>query len=342
MKSYLVYSKVVRLTQIIVLTVTTLTFYSSAFSNQISFSRVAPMPNGCAVVYGNLGLGSSDFLLKQCTSSWKVIKTFDIGHISQLQFVSNDTAWGISGTKLIKLKLRKNNATFEIIQPKVIEIGLDDLYFANANVGWACGRNGTILKTTDAGRSWRLTETNIGHDLSEIRFNRRGFGWSTWKPKVSQSGNSGFIISEDWGRTWKEGTSASLPRFSTAFFSSIFHGCAIVSRTELSCTFDGKKWRDIELNAENRAALYLMNSRIGWSVGSSIIQTMDGGKTWTYSLQHPNETTRAYQGLFLSGVIFTTKNDGWAWGLTSVFRTYDQGRSWSKVSEKWLGEMSKL
>jgi photosystem II stability/assembly factor-like uncharacterized protein len=55
---------------------------------------------------------------------------------------------------------------------------LHNLYFLNENLGWVCGFEGTILKTTDGGINW--TSHNLGtlDDVHAIYFKDSQIGWA--------------------------------------------------------------------------------------------------------------------------------------------------------------------
>jgi hypothetical protein len=63
--------------------------------------------------------------------------------------------------------------------------------------GWACGRNGTIIRTPDAGVHWTLQPTNVDTTLFDIEFG------DTLRGMVA--GNSVVLYTTDGGNTWVRG-----------------------------------------------------------------------------------------------------------------------------------------
>jgi photosystem II stability/assembly factor-like uncharacterized protein len=56
------------------------------------------------------------------------------------------------------------------------EGGIAGLSFLNADKGWACGYNGTILKTFNGGTSWEAENSGINSAIGElVIFNNSGF-----------------------------------------------------------------------------------------------------------------------------------------------------------------------
>ena len=50
--------------------------------------------------------------------------------------------------------------------------------FLNDSVGWVVGDQGAILKTIDAGETWSMQGTNVGHDLWSVSFVDENHGWA--------------------------------------------------------------------------------------------------------------------------------------------------------------------
>lgn len=122
-------------------------------------------------------------------------------------------------------------ANFSLIYTPGVDMSgqsLFDIYFTDANNGYACSGNGKILKTTDAGVSWTLTSTSISN-LRQIEFigtdtgfvcgsggklmrtNNAGGIWTEWQTPYGVSLNS---ISYAGGYIWTGGSSTILMRSS--------------------------------------------------------------------------------------------------------------------------------
>jgi len=73
----------------------------------------------------------------------------------------------------------------------------EDLFsvtFPAGTDGWACGRFGTVLHTSDGGKTWVRQDTQTDYTLSSIHFTDNKNGWAV--------GDEGAIIhTEDGGKT---------------------------------------------------------------------------------------------------------------------------------------------
>src|SRR3990172_4655700 len=54
---------------------------------------------------------------------------------------------------------------------------LYDVYFINTQTGWACGNNGTIVKTTNGGNNWFGQTSGITFPLRSIHFVNANIGY---------------------------------------------------------------------------------------------------------------------------------------------------------------------
>jgi photosystem II stability/assembly factor-like uncharacterized protein len=296
------------------------------------------MKNGCVLVYGGLesSFAGREFFIQECESSWKILKTFKgIGYIKKMHFVSENSAWAIIGGSLVRFEFDIEGPVVTVVKRDNDELYLEDLFFINESIGWACGKDGLILRTTDGGQTWKEFESGTNAYLYKIRFADSNFGWALGRPNDAGEDIDGYLVTKDSGQNWAKISLPDNGDFSSVYFTSLIHGCGIASRSEILCTVDGKYWNSIQIADENRGEIFFTDSKDGWIVGTSIMKTTNGGRTWKYSLQHKDKETRKYQGLFLDDIYFANEKEGWAWGLTSVYKTQNKGKTWQKISDEW-------
>jgi photosystem II stability/assembly factor-like uncharacterized protein len=87
------------------------------------------------------------------------------------------------------------------------------------------------------------------------------------------------------------------------------------------------KKRDPENQYEALLDIFFVNKNVGYAVGglskSSIIKTLDGGKTWIEQDPGPY--------YYLRSVYFTDEQDGWAVGsYNAILHTTDGGKNWNR------------
>lgn len=82
-------------------------------------------------------------------------------------------------------------------QPRSSGISSDllDIDFISDSIAIAVGKNGTILKSTDAGLNWMLKQSNTVNDLNAVAMHSSCFG-------IAVGNNATVLITNDCGDTW--------------------------------------------------------------------------------------------------------------------------------------------
>ena len=159
-------------------------------------------------------------------------------------FVDRKTGW-IVGERGTILHTGDGGHTWQPQLPKAFErIDFEDelenpppsLYgvaFTNHNRGWACGIDGTIIRTTDGGSTWELLPSKTDMTLYTV-FIKWGRGWI-----VGDKGT--YLTSSDGGNTWEAPEEAIKSRqpFRDLFFSSPLKGWAVGAAGSVIHTTDG-------------------------------------------------------------------------------------------------------
>ncbi len=86
----------------------------------------------------------------------------------------------------------------DLIEKGIMSINLYDVFFADGLSGWIVGDYGTVLHTTDGGKSWNLSQCGSFPALYSVFFKNKQEGWT-----VGQNGF--FLKTTDGGRNWKNG-----------------------------------------------------------------------------------------------------------------------------------------
>jgi photosystem II stability/assembly factor-like uncharacterized protein len=211
---------------------------------------------------------------------------------------------------------------------------LKSVYFTDEQTGYACGEQGTLLKTIDGGNQWVLQDAGTDNSLNSVYFLNADTGYI--------SGNDGLILkTTDAGLSWQllnTGTTSSL--FAIRFIDA-FRGFVSVSDFKLGKTVDGGSgWTYFTTPASGRISIIDTNTlfQVGWDM--SIFKTNDGGVSWDINVWHP------FYGS-LNDVCFTSPATGivvggsWAQGYSySVINsTHDGGATWhgwNQINSAWL------
>jgi photosystem II stability/assembly factor-like uncharacterized protein len=153
---------------------------------------------------------------------------------------------------------------------------LYSLHFTDHQTGYAAGVIGTVIKTTDGGKSWNSLASNTLEDLSEIFFLNKYDGYAV--------GRSGTIIKTiDGGNIWTAVSSNTNNYLHDITFAGRSIGyCAGLNGTVLKSNDKGKSWS--KLITGTSAPLFCLDffdDNAGVAGGYNIIlKTTDGGKSW--------------------------------------------------------------
>ncbi|HMS33076.1 MAG TPA: YCF48-related protein [Ignavibacteria bacterium] len=226
---------------------------------------------------------------------------------------------------------------------------LYSLHFTDALTGYAAGSLGTIIKTTDGGKSWSTNASNTLQDLSEIYFINKYEGFSV--------GSSGTILkTNDCGKLWSAVASGTSGYLHDIIFTGRSTGyCAGLNGIILKSKDKGNSWS--KLVTGTSAPLFcldFLNGNTGAAGGYNIIiKTTDGGKSWdNQDLDYAkvgavagicflNNQTIYAAGNVAGGAFCKTTDGGFSWkinslGLPNVFDgSVDLVRSMSFLNSKY-------
>ncbi|HEV2102650.1 MAG TPA: YCF48-related protein, partial [Candidatus Acidoferrum sp.] len=175
------------------------------------------------------------------------------------------------------------------------DLKLDDAFFITAEEGWVSGAAGTILHTTDGGKTWTAQlggdPQSQGEDIIRLFFLDSTHGWA--------QGRMGELFRTTDGQNWQQVNSAVNGQnvvFTSPSIGTYAYGGKIYSTAD-----GGTTWKEVYacggqtqvqgLTKQFRcdvAALQFVSPLVGYGVGSSnavlgggvVVKTEDGGATW--------------------------------------------------------------
>jgi photosystem II stability/assembly factor-like uncharacterized protein len=215
-----------------------------------------------------------------------------------------------------------------------------DLYaisMVSPKVGYVCGTNSVVLKTTDAGQSWTAVtkpSTTINYNLYAMEFINENTGWVfiNYAP-VSVDGN--IFKTTDGGNSWTQQTIGNTNGIAGADMvnANVGYLCLNPSGNPIyKTTNGGTTWTPVPIplsgNIKGIKAIDENTVYIGSSFGTNrVAKTTDGGTTWTpfalpaavdvTSLDFKDASTGYVCGNLTSAVCRTT-NGGTTWSVQNV------------------------
>ncbi len=211
---------------------------------------------------------------------------------------------------------------------------IGDLFFINANNGWAAC-DGKVMKTTDGGTTWTEYAAGTTSQLQSVVFINDLVGFASGP---STGAFAPFVTTSDGGLTWTPFTlpSATTSQFDISFPSSNI-GYTVGTNGTINRTINaGTSWSALTSGVTtNLQAVHFINDLEGWAVGLSgtVIKTSDGGASWFPTGAIP-ASWGAATSVNLYDVWFADSNNGYiAGGLSGkAAKTTDGGTTWTAMT----------
>jgi len=220
---------------------------------------------------------------------------------------------------------------------------LNDIFFIDANHGWAVGDYGTILYTENGGVSWIEQHSNQNMPSNQftefynIHFTDTDNGWTVGHCFLHEEAEYGIIYKTDnGGNSWEEEYAKLNEVIKDISFVNQDTGWAVGYNVVeefgiILCTKNGGETWEVQYDDENEILnkLCFVGSGNGWAVGNDglILHTSDLGENWEE--QQSNVTVN------FSGICFTDLYHGWIAGdmrsspdQGKIMYTQDGGETW--------------
>ena len=219
---------------------------------------------------------------------------------------------------------------WEMIYGNYSSLNVRRVFMIDTNHVWGVS-DGSILSSTDWGKSWDTRFYNDTNSFSDIFFTDTLNGWAV--------GWSDVLATIDGGENW---TVQTLPDplglgVEAVYFINPDTGWIAGNYKTIYATFDGgENWisqHDYQLTGSYFLHdIYFHDAQHGCAVGGAMIEhdpvimtTEDGGETWQEIFLPTDEVL--YKVQFVDEfIVWTCDNDG------QLFRSYDRGFTWELVT----------
>jgi photosystem II stability/assembly factor-like uncharacterized protein len=199
------------------------------------------------------------------------------------------------------------------------------------NLSWIVGYYGTILHSTDLGKTWEIQTSPTRGALFNVRFINRFNGWI--------SGSYGTVLqTRDGGKSWHAQRLEIREHLFASHWLDESHGWMAGTRGMTIRTSDGgRSWTNLVVPGDfTFNAITFVSASRGWLAGEFgvIFHTSDGGKSWMKQ-KSPVEVSfdsGASQNLF--ALLFTAQTDGYAFGLDGLVLKTNDGTRWESARQR--------
>lgn len=223
------------------------------------------------------------------------------------------------------------SAQWKWINPLPTGHDYNDLAFINDSTGWIIGEKGTIMKTTDAGKTFTMQHTGRDVELWGISFLNSATGYII-------GDSSTLFKTTDGGDTWTELNTPLTdvnPGYGSVFFLSELEGWVTTTWSGILSTDDGGLTWSIYNDFwewDWVGPVYFTSSLIGYRSGRFLFKTTDGGDSWSEIYASGNGLPFASE---YGDIFFINDTVGWVHcflpNISHIARTLDGGTTWSVV-----------
>jgi len=188
-------------------------------------------------------------------------------------------------------------------------------FFVNANTGWAAGRIGTILKSTNGGINWFTQSSNTDYTIVSLFFVNENLGWGAAGSKLLSTVNGGL--------NWNVNTVAN-PVYSV-FFTDANTGWTVGYLGKIYKTTNaGSSWSSQGSITVNLYSICMINQFTGYVGGDygKVFKTVDGGNNWS------DFSNGTYITSSVNSISFVNVNTGWIASGCRVYCSTNGGINW--------------
>ena len=170
----------------------------------------------------------------------------------------------------------ESSGIWKELNPKVPRVDYIGVHFVNKDTGWACGDLGALIKTTNGGQDWTVSQTNTTTPILKVR--------SYNGNKVIASGYDGLILrSIDGGETFTQVTSGVTGDLWGLEIVNDTLGWICGTTTLLKTTDAGASWQIVNTPGYtgNLWAIEFLTDNYGFIASDGkVLRTTNGGVDW--------------------------------------------------------------
>jgi photosystem II stability/assembly factor-like uncharacterized protein len=210
--------------------------------------------------------------------NWHRLNAPDGVYINDMFFLNSDTGW-ISDNNLL------TGGIYYTITGGLnwqLQIGSSykptKLFFLNKDTGWAIIQDRNLFRTTNSGINWILQASfDINNPINSIFFINKNTGWLA---NTSSSSLNGIYKTVNGGQNWvsQVDPTPTGSGINDIFFIDSLKGWAACGFAKiLHTTNGGENWFVQTTPTAGYTKIQFIDSNKGWSAGSQIVHTTDGG-----------------------------------------------------------------
>lgn len=251
------------------------------------------------------------------------------GYGNSVFFINENTGWMLSNNGTVHKTINSGSIW-------KVHYGLYSRYtkfyaLDNQNV-FAVGLGGLIMKTSNGGRNWNVTESNTKFDLLNIHFCDKNTGWAVGYGQLVSKAT--ILKTIDGGNSWVlQGENVNSSTLRSVYAVDSMNAWAVGGRI-FHTNDGGMTWKQQGNYGPGLRDVFFWNKAVGWAVGEEgrIYLTKDGGEKWTSPKTYGIYLGRVADRPKFNDVYFLDEQTGWiAADNGKVLKTVNGGTDWDSI-----------
>ena len=220
---------------------------------------------------------------------------------------------------------------------------LNDIFFFDADQGWAVGDRGVIWQTQDGGRNWRLVDSPATCRLESIHFCDANHGWIVggWIHPLTHASSAAVLYTENGGHKWTRLDAPNIPAMKWVRFHDRRRGWA--AATNSSVYSSGFLYTDDGGRSWNEMPIAQSHAVVAATIGDQqqIFAIGRGSKPFTILGNQAQQGIVPDLGLRQLRDIAWQGSQGWVVGdQGTILTSRDGGRTWNPPSGRLPDDLS--
>ncbi len=325
------------------------------YINSFNISGVYILQDGTMYAFGTPGM---IYRSTDSGNSWNQVPPNGLfSQVFAASVTNEDMFWVTADSVLIYNSTNLGGSWNVVFREYITKEHLNSVFFTDNINGFACGERGILLRSTNGGSNWIVSNLGTNYSFKDIKFvnGQTGFisGWNTFPNGVIFKTTNG-------GGNWQAVYSDTSQLNSIHFINSVTGWAAGNSGYYLVTTNSGSSWVRSRYENLNIEEICFINSSTGF-IGRNpgLYRTTNGGQNWiqasvnqTGSIQYIGNTifasTRTENAYFMlkstdagiswqqyqvaggqyKEIFFANEQTGWLAAGNSIRKTTNGGANW--------------
>ncbi|KXK55629.1 MAG: serine/threonine protein kinase with PASTA sensor(s), partial [Chlorobi bacterium OLB5] len=295
--------------------------WSSSFINSGVISGIHFTQNGTAFAFGSPGMV---YKSTNTGNTWEQLPANGLfSQVKGTSITGDDNIWVAAESSLVYRSTNLGGNWNLLYREYLTKENLNSVFFIDQFKGFACGERGILLKSTNSGINWSISNLGQNYSLKKIKFINNLTGFIAGGDVIP---NGVIIRTTDGGSSWQTVYNDSSSLSSINFINNNTGWAAGTYGYYLKTTNSGSNWVRSRFETMNLNEIYFIDNNTGFiGRNSGLYISTNGGLNWlqsstnqTVSIQYTGNTVYAYTRTSNAFFLLKSTNSGSNWQQIQV------------------------